>query len=153
MGYKQAGKEQLFSGAGCIVLLSEGKEGRESLLAVACNGLTEIVVFLVALLSQQLREPPVHSSWLSIPGWDSSDYAFCCFHCNYLSPIPSQPNPSRAEIATQDENGVLRVLDPSIKGSLPYAIGEWTPGTPVLIKCSTRCPSVSSALMVRRLNL
>ena len=152
MEYKQAGKEQLFSGAGCIVLLSAGKEGRESLLAVAGNGLTEIRVFLVALLSQQLREPPVRSSWLTIPGWDSPDYAFCCFLCNYLSPISSQPNPSRAEIATQDENGVLRVLDPSIKGSLPYTIGEWTPGTPAVIKCSTRCTSVSAS-MVRRLNL
>lgn len=94
VGYKQAGKEQLFSGAGCIVLLSEGKEGRESLLAVACNVLAEIVVFLVALLSQQLREPPVQSSWLSIPSWDGPEYAFCCFLCNYLSPIPSRPNPS-----------------------------------------------------------
>lgn len=88
MGYKQAGKEQLFSGAGCIVLLSEGKEGRESLLAVACNVLAEIVVFLVALLSQQLREPPVQSSWLSIPSWDGPEYAFLLFSLQLFEPHP-----------------------------------------------------------------
>lgn len=33
----------------------------------------------------------------------------------------------------------MRVWVPSIKGSLPYTIGEWTPGTTVVIKYSTGC--------------